>query len=149
MHKNPFLVTEVGKTLGWNAEAVLMLWSSTAWYFAARKSVHWKDGLSEECKRPEHVEWWTNCASLSPHLWRLFSFSFSRERAFQLHLQSFAISDRDKRHHSLFSCHEVKMLVAFSLLQTEITFFFSFYPLCNVPDLIIWPTELNEGPAGV
>lgn len=145
MHKNPFPVTEVEKTLGWNAEAVLMLWSSTAWYLAARKSVHWKDGLSEESKRPDHVEWRTNCASLSPHLWRLFCFSFPREWAFQLHLQSFIISDRDKKHHSVFYCHEVKMLVAFSLLHTEIIFLlFFFFLFVMYPNWLFDPLSLMK-----
>lgn len=96
-------------------------------------------------QKPDRVEWWTNCDGLSPHLWRLFWFFVSRKWAFQLHLQSFAISD--KGCHSAFYCHTVRPLVAFNLLQTQIAIFGGLF--CGGSQQIIWPTEHIEGPAGV
>lgn len=96
-------------------------------------------------QKPDRVEWWTNCDGLSPHLWRLFWFFVSRKWAFQLHLQSFAISD--KGCHSVFYCHTVRPLVAFNLLQTEIAIFGGLF--CGGSQQIIWLTEHIEGPASV
>lgn len=92
MHRIPFPRHLDGEASGKKCRSSIVVLSS---YLLQKKKKEKPETLSA-LKRwtvgreqmPDHVAGWKNCGSLSPRLWRLLRFSFSRKWAFHvLHLQ--------------------------------------------------------------